>query len=447
MSSLIPAHCPPEHQSKPGHFTRRRKLPFAKTLTLLYHLVGQGRREGVDIELGRFYKNAARSGLWAPVPPATRGAFSKRRQRIPTAVLPEIHGRAVTLVQDLWPDSNAYTWRGHTVCAFDGVKLTLPATAEIRQAFDPASGLQYPGKGHYPQCLATTLYDVFRRLPLARRVTPVTGSERECARQLLAQVPPGVILLYDRGFSGYQFLHAHLIDHPTLFVMRGPASGTFGAVERFIQSGREEEIIAIAPTTAARQSLEVPAGQELPTLSVRAIRLEHPQDGPSVLLTNLMDPHRYPASAIRALYFRRWDIETYFREEQVVLDVETFHSRTVNGVLQELYAVMTVTLIARLLAAFAERLYDLPPRRVQAKNAVLAWAEEAALLSPDRPAKARTVLEALLEELRRVLYYLPTQARPPQPRVCKRSHNKWMEKRAARLPPNSTPPAPPGGSP
>jgi len=57
-----------------------------------------------------------------------------------------------------------------SVYATDGSIYNLPATDKIREKFDPNSGLQNKGKGHYPQCLVSTLFDVFRRLPIARTV-------------------------------------------------------------------------------------------------------------------------------------------------------------------------------------------------------------------------------------------------------------------------------------
>ena len=86
-----------------------------------------------------------------------------------------------------------------SVFANDGSKYDLPATEELREEFDPHSGLQYSGKGHYPQCLVSTTYDVFRRLPVAGTVVALSGSEREEAKKLIPYVPAGSVMLYDRG--------------------------------------------------------------------------------------------------------------------------------------------------------------------------------------------------------------------------------------------------------
>lgn len=54
--------------------------------------------------------------------------------------------------------------------------------------------------GHYPQGLVTTAYDVFRRLPSARSLLSIHGSEHGEVQALLPFVPPRRALLFDRGY-------------------------------------------------------------------------------------------------------------------------------------------------------------------------------------------------------------------------------------------------------
>ena len=106
---------------------------------------------------------------------------------------------------DIWPaDDGRYLWHGMSVFALDGSKYMLPATEEIRDDFDPSSGLENKGKGHYPQCLVSTVYDVFRRLPVARSVVGNDNSEREEMKKLVSFVPPGSVWMFDRGYPSYE---------------------------------------------------------------------------------------------------------------------------------------------------------------------------------------------------------------------------------------------------
>jgi len=49
------------------------------------------------------------------------------------------------------------------------------------------------------------------------------------------------------------------------------------------------------------------------------------------------------------LYFRRWEVENHYRDEKIYLEIEKFHTKTVNGILQELLAVLIMTVISKTL--------------------------------------------------------------------------------------------------
>ncbi|MBF0538838.1 MAG: hypothetical protein HQL03_11375 [Nitrospirae bacterium] len=111
-----------------------------------------------------------------------------------------------------------------------------------------------------------------------------------------------------------------------------------------------------------------------------------------------------------------------YRDEKVSLDIEKFHSKTVNGIMQELYAIMIMSVIARVLIALSE---EDRGQELQFKNTVMALAKEAALLTPHDPQKAAEIFNELIEEISRYVYYRPKEKRPSQPRHTKKSRKKW----------------------
>ena len=377
---------------------------------------------------------ARRSGLWPDAEAVHRSAVSKARRKLPWEVLQSIHQEAVQLAYDKWPDTPESTWCGMNVIAFDGSKYTLPASEELREAFDPDSGLDHPGKGHYPQCLVSTAYDVFRRLPIGRTIMPIhEGNEREEAKRMLPQIPEKSILLYDRGYPSFDFIKYLDMNHDGCYVFRCPASSTFPAVERFVQSGDSEGIIWIDPSNSYLDSIPKQQRNDITPIMLRVIRLESPDGTVSVLLSNLLNTTVFPADCLIDLYFRRWAIETYYRNEKVDLDIESFHSKTEHGIRQELFAVMIMSLIARILMAFELRPCPKHKSIPQFKNAVMALATDAALLAPEHPEQAIIIFQELLKEISRVRYYPPKKKRPTYPRVNKGSINKWKQRRAEKM--------------
>lgn len=379
----------------------------------------------MDVKSGEFFRAAKRSGLWPEAEAVHHSALTKARKKVSWHVLRDILNDAVKLAYEVWPQDPRFAWHGMSVFAFDGSKYTLPATNEIRNAFDPKSGLQYPGKGHYPQCLVTTAYDVFRRIAIARTVVPTNSSERDEVNPLLKYIPSGSVLLFDRGYPGYELIRLLMRRFTGYFVFRCPSQSTFPAVQAFIESGKDEDEICIDPSSNYLSKIPKKQRKDLEALKLRVIKLVSPDGTVSVLLTNLYDTKQFPVQEIILLYFRRWEVESYYRDEKVVLEIERFHGKSYNSVLQELFAAMIMSVIARTLMVLSQTLAG-DSREPQFKNSIMTLASEAAVLAAEDPVRAISVFEEILEEIRRVIYYRPKAPRPSQPRVTKRGKNKWL---------------------
>ena len=397
-------------------------------------LVTSGKTQGVDGKSGEFFKQARRSGLWPEADAVHRSAVTKARKKLFWRVFDSLLMNAVQLAYDIWPNSPEYTWHGMTVIAFDGSKYNLPASDEIRKTFDPESGLDFPGKGHYPQCLVSTAFDVFRRLPIARTINPIqTGNEREDVKTLLPHLPKQPqVLLFDRGYPSYDLIH-YLTHHDQShqFVFRCPASSTFKMVEDFIKSGLQDALIWL-DTASHIKTKPSDAGQQK-SIKLRVVRLKSPDGTLSVLITNLLNCTAYTSQSLIELYFRRWRIEEQYRDEITHLDIETFHSQSVNGIKQELLAVIVMCVISRVMMVLVT---DKSPDRLhspQFKNATISLAMDAALLTAENPEVALRVFQELLTEISRVKYYQPKKPRKPYPRVSRKPINKWQQDKGKRI--------------
>ena len=133
--------------------------------------------------------------------------------------------------------------------------------------------------------------------------------------------------------------------------MRCPATSTFPAVEAFGRSGRAETRLWLTPSETFKRSLPLAQRRTLTPLRLRAIRVEAPDGTVSVLLTNLLDTRRFPRTAIIALYWRRWTVETHYRDEKTLQHIEQFHRHTPDGIRQELFAILIGCVIVRTLTA------------------------------------------------------------------------------------------------
>lgn len=472
---LVPAEIKECYRQQEGHFTRKRKFPFSWVITFVLSITTSGKSKSVDSKSSEFFKNARRSGLWPKAKAVDRSTVTKARKKVKWQVFEEIFYKAVKLAYELWPDGSDYKWKGMSVYGVDGSKYSLPATPELRKEFDPTSGLENAGKGHYPQCLVTTIYDVLRRLPIARSVVGYGNCERKQAQELIPKVPAGNLLIFDRGYPGFKVFEFLNKNYDGYYIFRSTASSTFPAVEEFIKSHKAEDIIYLEPTKSRRSKRKLNS-QSLRQTSIRlrVIRLESPDGKLSAILTNLMDKKKFSREEIIKLYFRRWEIESFYRDEKIFLGVDTFHSRNSNGIRQELFAAMIMNVIAKILMLTSydpkendsstkpEDISDKPkdiseetPKETtvsipgkskcmkasllkktrpepQFKHAVMLLALEAAILTPANPGVAAKIFKGLLKEIRRVKYYRPKKPRISAIRITRKSINKWADKGAMK---------------
>ena len=433
ISSLIPSSIPSRFQQKSTDFTRDRQLPFPQLVTFLLSSATSDKNTGLNIKAGDFAKQARRSGLFPDIQAVSAGAISKARTKVPWEAFQNIFHDAVDLTRSLWNEQPRHLWHNMSVYAIDGSKYTLPASDTLRKEFDPTSGFDNPGKGHYPQCMVSTAYDVFKRLPVALAISPYNSSEREEAKSLLSHIPNDGIILFDRGYPSYEFILTLLLMYMGNFVLRCPASSTFPAVQKFVRSKKKQALIYIQPSQTYLSECTKEQRENAKPILLRAIRLVSPDGTTSVLLTNLTDKSNFPVQDIIDLYFERYRIEEHYRNDKIILEIECFHSKCPNGIRQELFAAAIMTTITRLLINLTNQSYENGRIEPQFKNAVLVLSADAFVLIPQDPHQSLQIFKELLEQIAQVKYYRPLKKRPAQPRVCKKPPNKWCEGRAEIL--------------
>lgn len=157
------------------------------------------------------------------------------------------------------------------------------------------------------------------------------------------------------------------------------------------------------------------------------IRLVSPEGVVSVLLTNLYNDQIFHANDIIKLYFRRWEIEVYYRDEKTTLEIEKFHGKTPNSIRQELFAIMIMAVIARTMMVLSSELSDKKMAEPQFKHAISVVASDVLTLVADDPIKAIQIFQEILKNIARVRYYRRKTPMPPMPRVTKKPINKWAD--------------------
>jgi len=250
---------------------------------------------------------------------------------------------------------------------------------------------------------------------------------------MLPHIPPNGIMLFDRGYPSYEFIKELIENYAGFFSFRCPAKNSFPALEEFVASDKEETIIYINPSYQFLKKASPSERKNAPLIKLRAIKLYSPDGELSILLTNLFNQELFPTKDIRALYYKRWGVESYYRDEKITLEIEKFHSKSYNGIMQELFAATIMSVISRTLMVLAVDPEDESEPEPQFKHTVKTLANEIFVLFPEDSEKVVEIFKELLIEIVRVKYYKSKKDRKSQPRVCKKSVNKWALNKNSKL--------------
>ena len=224
------------------------------------------------------------------------------------------------------PRTSGSWWRGLLVCAIDGTTLDVPDTPAHRARLGKQDN-QYATAG-YPQIRLVALVACGTRAIIDAVFGPAADGEPAYAARLLPSLHRGMIVLLDRGLSGNVLLSA--------------VSGTSADFLARLTANRKPPVLA---RLADGSFLSVLGG-----VTVRIIECQitiattaGAQTGTYRLATTLLDHRRYPALELVTLYHQRWEIESaYFEIKKTMLGRRVLRARTLPGITQEIYALLTV---------------------------------------------------------------------------------------------------------
>jgi hypothetical protein len=307
--------------------------------------------------------------------------------------------------------ADAQRWRGLAVYGLDGTTLRVADTALNEQAFGrPRSGRS---DGAYPQLRMVALMVLRSHLLADFAAGPFHHGEQSLARHLWERLPDHSLTLVDKGFISYfAFYRVHAGGTERHWLCRAKANVKWQVVRAL---GPGDELVEIPINRSlSRKHPELPAH-----LRVRAIHYQRPGFRPQVLLTSLLDPERYPAQEIVALYHERWELEIGFDEikTHTLERTETLRSKSPDRVLQELWGVALAYNLVRLQMLHVADQLGLPPTRLSYRHSLMlirtfllsAWLASPGVLP--------TRLHTLHQELS--LLVLPPRRARGYPRVVK----------------------------
>jgi hypothetical protein len=297
----------------------------------------------------------------------TSSALTRARQRLGSRPLELLFGlRRGALAVAGTPGAFAF---GLRLAAWDGTGLDAADTPANAEAFGVT-------QGGNPQLRLLALIECGTHAVIDAVFDGVSkASEQKLARRLLRALSPGMLLLADRNFPGYELWGLAAATGADL-AWRIKKNQVFVSL-RVLPDG---SFLSVMPTPAenARHGQARAAGRVLPEPPrghlVRIIEyaITINSTGGATrneafrLVTTLLDHERAPAARLAALYHQRWESENGYAELKTRLRGAAFilRSRSPDLVRQELFAFLTVYQALCSLKMEAARTAGIDPDRI-----------------------------------------------------------------------------------
>ncbi|TWH69552.1 IS4 family transposase [Micromonospora olivasterospora] len=308
--------------------TREKRLRLLPSRVVVYFVLALALLDRCSYRATWGKLTAALAGLCLTRPSIS--SLSRARRRVGVAPLRRLFETLAGAVGLLGQPGVFY--RGLRTVAIDGTHLHVPDEERVTWRYPKRVGdkLEFG----YPLLRLLVVIECGTRALLAAAFGPETEGELAYARRLLGVLDRTMLLLADAGFDAAEFLR-DVGATGAQFLVRSSARRC-PTIQRRLPDGSYLARIGYG-SLPALILVRVIEAQVTVTLADGSLRREQWR-----LITSLTDHTRYPAHELVDLYHERWQAETtYFSIKATMLDGRVLRSRSIPGIEQEVYALLT----------------------------------------------------------------------------------------------------------
>lgn len=302
-----------EAHRAPNRFIRKRKLSMKDVIMYL-----------VFSSKASMHQNLSSIHQLLPelsFPNISKQALSKARQFISPDLFKELFYLSVDSFYN--NNSSRSTWHGLHLFAIDGSKFELPNSPSNFEFFGEMFGYPYVDR-RYTMGLGSMIYDVLDDYIVHASFHHFLASERSAAIEHLRSLEDlGIyensIVIFDRGYYSEKFFK-YCVDNNHLCLIRL----------------KERLKISKACNGDTVMPLTMDKSNDASCINVRVIEVTLDDGSKEYLATNLFD-QTFTADMFKELYFKRWPVETKFKELKSYFSIEDFNGATPTSIFQEFY--------------------------------------------------------------------------------------------------------------
>lgn len=323
-------------------FTRERKMPFRKVVLFMMSLS----RRSLQVDLTAFMRSFS-----SAVGNITGSAFNQNRKKIDPLLFKDL---LQVLNGEFYTDNDARVrlWEGMRLLATDGSTLILPRTRQLEEVYGRAANQH---KTTVVSARCSVLYDVLNNLVIDGSLAPFLTGERELAKQHLPYCGTGDLVIYDRGYAGFELM-ADVLEHKADFLMRCKLDHNKQVVD-FASSDLQTLTVITTPGRAVALTAN---GEKRPEVRIRMVKVRLDSGELEILLTSLLDEQRWPTALFKELYYKRWGVEKFYNVVKNIVRVEQFTGHTATVIQQDLHCALLMCNVHSLLVSEAQE--ELPAK-------------------------------------------------------------------------------------
>lgn len=300
----------------------KRNRCFSPLLFLLsmFRLVGVDSTDGVQILLDGLFGNDLKSQI------PTDSAFAQFRSTISYTFFKDLFSKIIDIAID---GKYLPTWNGLRFYGVDGDVYSMNRTDELIRAGYSGQQCSETRETNLLKMYVTLQTCLISGATLGVQYSTVSD-EISGAIDLLAKAGPKDVFIVDRLYYSERFIDA--VTANGAYYLCRLRVGFNNKIKEFVASGKQEAFIEMYGRTT------------------RLVRIELGDDSCMVLATNL-PAHLLSVDQLGELYTRRWGSESANKDTTSNHLLDHFHSRKLNGILQEIFAMCILRLIRALIVS------------------------------------------------------------------------------------------------
>ncbi|MEU2874730.1 IS4 family transposase [Streptomyces olivoreticuli] len=305
----------------------------------------------------------------------TTGAIGRARARLGPEPLKVLFARVCRPVAG--QDTAGAWYRQWRLVAVDGAVFDIPDTDANADFFGrPGSG-RGQQRSAYPQVRVAALVECGTHAVFAAATGPLSVHEQHLIPGLLDRLRPGMLVLADRGITGFDLWRA-ATDTGADLLWRVRKNLVLPVLKYCEDGSYLSEIVASDDRFRRRDPVPV---------RVIEYTLSGSDETVYRLITTVRDPGQAPAAELAALYHQRWEIENTLDEIKTHQGGHhlVLRSRYPDGIEQEIYGLLLVHHALRDVMHHAAHQAGLDPDRIsftRTLNAARRHVTGQAALSP-----------------------------------------------------------------